>query len=167
MRASGLIRVEPWASEVSDCASLPVSLNLSGVKITPRAKAPVVTFCLSCPRFGLTQTWMSIAQAVGSMRRGSALTSHCSWALCFFAAADTGSSAAALFIDVKSAYYSVVHQLVVGTGDAEYVLRGILANLNLQPEAQAEVLRFINEQGSLMQGGGASFALIDFMRELT
>ncbi len=67
MRASGLIRVEPWESEVKDCASLPVSLNLCGRKIVPRASPPKVTFCLSCPRFGLTQPWMSIAEAIGSI----------------------------------------------------------------------------------------------------
>jgi predicted SAM-dependent methyltransferase len=66
MRMSGLVRVEPWKSEVADCASLPVSLNLSGVKITPRKTLPRIAFCLSAPRFGLTSTWMSISQAVGT-----------------------------------------------------------------------------------------------------
>lgn len=65
MRATGLLRIEPWQSEVQDAASLPVSLNLSGVKLTPRKEFPRVIFCLSCPRFGLTSTWMSISQAVG------------------------------------------------------------------------------------------------------
>ena len=66
MRMSGLVRVEPWKSELDDAAALPVSLNLSGVKITPRATMPATAFCLSSPRFGLTSTWMSISQAVGT-----------------------------------------------------------------------------------------------------
>ena len=80
--------------------------------------------------------------------------------------ADTGASAAALFTDIKSAYYSVVRQLVVGTDEADDALRGIPARMNLQPEVQAEVVRFVQEQRSLMQARGAPPTMTDFMREL-
>ena len=53
MVKAGLERVAPWKSEVADCASLPISLNLSGCK-----PAAPIEFCentvavLSAPRFG-------------------------------------------------------------------------------------------------------------------
>ena len=52
------------------------------------------------------------SQAVGSRRRGSGLTAHCSWAL-FGAAASNKCSAAALFTDIKGSYYGVMVSLSI------------------------------------------------------
>lgn len=99
MRACGLIRVEPWESEVKDAASLPVSLNLCGRKIIKRQRPPEITFCLSCPRFGLTSPWMSIAQAVGTFpnsRIHSATGAY--WGQCLERIMTTGVKEAADYI---------------------------------------------------------------------
>ena len=52
------------------------------------------------------------SQAVGSRRRGSVQSAHCSWAL-FSAAAEAKVSVGALYSDIKRAYYSVIRQYVV------------------------------------------------------
>ena len=50
MKAAGLTGIEPWKSEVKDCAALPVSLNLQGYK--PPDKWPKVAAVMSVPRLG-------------------------------------------------------------------------------------------------------------------
>jgi len=50
---AGLERIHRWESELQDCASLPVSLNLGGYKPSGnQAKCDGVTAILSAPRFG-------------------------------------------------------------------------------------------------------------------
>lgn len=51
--AAGLQHIAPWTSEIDDCASLPCSLNLEGIKpwaVLERLEG--VTAILSAPRFG-------------------------------------------------------------------------------------------------------------------
>lgn len=50
---AGLERIHEWASEIKDCAALPVSLNLGGYKPSgPAKRCEGVTAVLSAPRFG-------------------------------------------------------------------------------------------------------------------
>jgi len=51
MKSVGLVDIEPWESEIQDCASLPVSLNLQGTKPEPLPQWKVRAI-LSAPRFG-------------------------------------------------------------------------------------------------------------------
>ncbi len=46
MQAAGLVDIKPWTSEIQDCASLPVSLNLMGTK--PDAHGPTQTVTDQC-----------------------------------------------------------------------------------------------------------------------
>jgi hypothetical protein len=51
--SAGLDRLHRWESEVSDCAALPVSLNLGGYKPSgPAKQCANTTAVLSAPRFG-------------------------------------------------------------------------------------------------------------------
>ena len=52
---SGCAHVRGWESEIEDCAALPVSLNMMGVKRTPDESC-MAKMCgiLSCPRYGPT-----------------------------------------------------------------------------------------------------------------
>ena len=57
MGIAGIERIAPWVSENTDCASLPVSLNLEGVKssVPPKAATKVdikVAAMMSVPRYG-------------------------------------------------------------------------------------------------------------------
>lgn len=65
MAGAGLVDVFPWVSEIEDCASLDVSLNLQGRKPGPAKvidrKAVKIVGCLSAPRVGFTDTWVCIA----------------------------------------------------------------------------------------------------------
>jgi len=56
MARAGLERMGRWTSEIADCASYPISLNLMGFKPSSAIKPPLagVVAILSCPRFGPT-----------------------------------------------------------------------------------------------------------------
>lgn len=76
----GLKDIAPWKSEHGDCASLPVSLNLEGIKPngqvsavrleTVKDPAPAtqqhvkISAVLSVPRFGFTDAWGCIVDAL-------------------------------------------------------------------------------------------------------
>lgn len=62
MRTAGLLGISRWHSEIEDCASLPVSLNLQGWK--PPEKWPKVSAVTSVPRLGFTQMRTCIQQAL-------------------------------------------------------------------------------------------------------
>lgn len=65
MEMCGLVDIFPWTSEIEDCASLPVSLNLMGTKPGPAVPVDLtntkIVGCLSCPRVGFNDTWGCIA----------------------------------------------------------------------------------------------------------
>lgn len=73
MRYVGLTDVSRWTSEIQDCASLPVSLNLQGVKrmdvtqekerIEVKARVAAIT---SVPRLGWNDHWGSVWHALRS-----------------------------------------------------------------------------------------------------
>lgn len=54
LEEAGLESVEPWNSDKSDCASLPVSLNLQGTK---PLVVPKICCALSLPRVGFNDMW--------------------------------------------------------------------------------------------------------------
>ena len=105
------------------------------------------------------------SQAVGSQRRGSVLSAHCSWAL-FSAAAEAKVSAGALYSDIKCAYYSVIRQYVVGYVGPEMQLRACLHRLGLSTEVSATAVEFVNNHCPLLQLGQADPALVEYMRSL-
>lgn len=58
MRQAGLSDIEPWTSEIQDCASLPISLNLCGRKVetkTVQLDTSKIHAVMSVPRLGFTQ----------------------------------------------------------------------------------------------------------------
>lgn len=71
MRYVGLTDVTRWQSEIQDCASLPVSLNLQGIKradieqtatrVEVKAKVSAIT---SIPRLGWNDHWGAVWQAL-------------------------------------------------------------------------------------------------------
>lgn len=57
MAQAGLILVEPWISDIQDCAALPISLNLKGRKpLRPPLNLRAV---MSTPRLGFNDMWQS------------------------------------------------------------------------------------------------------------
>lgn len=62
LTAAGLVDVRAWESEIQDCASLPVSLNLQATKPVPeRIRIAAV---MSVPRLGFTDTQQAVTDAV-------------------------------------------------------------------------------------------------------
>jgi len=65
---AGLVDIGPWVSEVEDCASMPVSLNLQGRKpaTDKRADKPEfsVAACMSMPRLAFTDNYFCAFQAL-------------------------------------------------------------------------------------------------------
>ena len=65
MLNAGLVNIEPWQSEIPDCASLPVSLNLQGKKpeVAPsELKLPKCRLVGSVPRLGFVGNELTIYQ---------------------------------------------------------------------------------------------------------
>ena len=102
---------------------------------------------------------------MGSARRGAPLAAHCSWAL-FAADAAYGSSASAILCDIRSAYYDVIRQMVVGTCDADGALLACFERLQLSSDTCREAIDFIHAQRSLVESGGASPELTSLLRAM-
>lgn len=66
MRDAGLVAIKRWKSEIEDCASLPISLNLCGFK--PPAAWPKVAAVISMPRLGFNDFWACAYQELGALR---------------------------------------------------------------------------------------------------
>jgi len=65
LRAAGLVGIRRWKSEVQDCASLPVSLNLAATK--PPAKWPKIAAVVSMPRLGFNDFWACAYRELAAM----------------------------------------------------------------------------------------------------
>jgi SAM-dependent methyltransferase len=72
LRAAGLFGIQRWVSEIGDCARLPISLNLQGVK--PPAKLPRVAAAMSVPRLGFMDNFFCAMKALP--RLGISLHKH-------------------------------------------------------------------------------------------
>lgn len=69
MMNAGLERISRWDSEIADCASLPVSLNLQGWKpISSERSAAGVAAVLSAPRFGPVMHSRCAFEALGKLK---------------------------------------------------------------------------------------------------
>ncbi len=76
MEDAGLHSIQPWVSANTDCASLPVSLNLEGVKgestnrLTMGSQKVKTSLCavMSIPRLGWNDNWGCILDALASKK---------------------------------------------------------------------------------------------------
>ncbi len=70
MKSAGLVKVRGWASTHEDCADLPISLNLEGIKPKRRAGRPPsilplnIAACMSMPRLSFTDNYFCAFQAL-------------------------------------------------------------------------------------------------------
>ncbi|MCK4624077.1 MAG: methyltransferase domain-containing protein [Phycisphaerae bacterium] len=68
MEAAGIENIEPWSSDNTDCASLPISLNLEGMKghtpmaasTRPDSQTLKIVAVMSLPRYGCNTAWGAI-----------------------------------------------------------------------------------------------------------
>lgn len=67
MKHAGLANVQPWQSQNKDCAALPVSLNLEGVKPSTAGTVKVCAV-MSIPRIGWNDAWGQVMEALGPFR---------------------------------------------------------------------------------------------------
>ncbi len=58
LRWAGLRRIRPWQSDIGDCAALPISLNLEGIKPRP-TESPPIQACMSTSRLAFTENLFS------------------------------------------------------------------------------------------------------------
>jgi hypothetical protein len=66
MAAAGLMMVRPWRSELEDCAALPISLNLAGIK--PHRSEIAVSAVMSVPRLGFMDNFFAAFEALPQLR---------------------------------------------------------------------------------------------------
>jgi SAM-dependent methyltransferase len=65
LRAAGLRNIKAWVSELHDCASLPISLNLEGTKPVPRAAdLEKIYAVMSTPRLGFMDNFFCAIQSL-------------------------------------------------------------------------------------------------------
>jgi hypothetical protein len=62
MARAGLMLIRPWTSELPDCASLPISLNLAGTK--PHSTEIGVSAVMSVPRLGFMDNMFASIEAL-------------------------------------------------------------------------------------------------------
>jgi hypothetical protein len=80
LEASGLSGIKEWKSEMQDCASLPVSLNLMGVKKT-KVKRKIFAVC-SMPRLMFTDNMTCIVKHLAARGIEFARSSGVFWGQC-------------------------------------------------------------------------------------
>jgi len=69
LQQAGLEEIQPWRSEIQDCASLPVSLNLKGRKPTGEEKRPLkISAVMSTPRLGFMDNFFCAFGALAHRR---------------------------------------------------------------------------------------------------
>ena len=61
LAGAGLILIQPWKSEIEDCAAYPISLNLEARK--PHVAELRVSGCMSVPRLGFMDNFFSCIEA--------------------------------------------------------------------------------------------------------
>lgn len=90
LESAGLVDVKPWISEVADCASLPVSLNLQGTKSAPTIKAaaqvrpviPKTVALMSLPRLAWTCNMFSALEVAVARQLQFDKLEGCFWSQC-------------------------------------------------------------------------------------
>jgi len=78
--AAGLIDIEVWISDVEDCASLPISLNLQGMK--PRAFEGRVQAVMSVPRLGFMDNFFCWAESLAPLGIKPIMAQGAYWGQC-------------------------------------------------------------------------------------
>lgn len=62
LAGAGLVLIQPWKSEIADCAAYPISLNLEARK--PHVDALSISGCMSVPRLGFMDNFFCAMEAV-------------------------------------------------------------------------------------------------------
>lgn len=66
LKSAGLVSIEPWKSDIDDCASIPISLNLQGVK--PSKVNRTMVAVMSTPRLIHKHNYLSVINSI--IKRG-------------------------------------------------------------------------------------------------
>src|SRR5262249_39515903 len=80
LAAAGLMLISEWRSELDDCAALPISLNLGGVK--PHRAEIGVQAVMSVPRLGFMDNFFCSFEALPPLRIKMRRYSGAYWSQC-------------------------------------------------------------------------------------
>lgn len=80
MRSCGLVAINSWESDIADCASLPISLNLCGSKRP--AQWPKVSALMSVPRLGFQDNFFTCFDALVPLKIGIKKFTGAFWGQC-------------------------------------------------------------------------------------
>lgn len=76
----GLERVRRWDTEIQDCASYDVSLNVMGYKPTrPEKSVPGLYACMAAPRYGVVAHFQCYAKALWPLKIPTQILQGCFW----------------------------------------------------------------------------------------
>lgn len=141
MRMAGLVNIRPWTSEVQDCASLPVSLNLMGNKPKPGTeKLDDVAIAMSVPRLGFNETTKATLESIHSLGLQPFMRSGAYWSHCLTDAMEDAVSASKpliLTIDYDTIFDSndirSLHRLMHEYPDADVIAATQIARHHNSP----------------------------------
>jgi len=77
LKEAGLQNIQVWKSEIDDCASLPVSLNLMGTK--PGGLTTKIQAVMSMPRLGFTANMQAVASVFPAIGAGLKMGTGVFW----------------------------------------------------------------------------------------
>jgi hypothetical protein len=77
---AGLMLIRQWRSDLDDCASLPISLNLEGTK--PHLPAISVSAVMSVPRLGFMDNMFAAIEALPALKVGLRRVTGAYWGQC-------------------------------------------------------------------------------------
>jgi len=126
MAAAGLMLVNPWTSELQDCAALPISLNLCGTK--PHMLSIGVSAVMSVPRLGFTDNMWSVTEALPSLNVKIRRHTGAYWSQCIERVIEE-----ALQEDKPDAILTLDYDTVFSRRDASLLMQLMCCN----PEADA------------------------------
>ena len=128
MRLAGLVGIHHWESELTDCASLPVSLNLAGIKREPIKTLESIVAVLSVPRLSFTDTVTCMMQSLSKLKVQILMQQGVFWGQCLTQAIQQAIDSGAkyvLSIDYDTIFdiqdVCELYQMMVATPDASAI----------------------------------------------
>lgn len=149
MAAAGLVLIRPWQSELgNDCAALPVSLNLAGVK--PHMQAIGVTAVMSVPRLGFMDNFFCAFEALPKFNIRIRRFTGAYWSQCIERGID-----AALAEDAPDAILTTDYDSVYTAQDVAMLLQLMQVHPEADAIAAVQAGRGFNRSLVTVEGCGA------------
>ena len=138
MDSAGLTDIKRWESEIEDCAGLPVSLNLQGMKGVKREKMAIrVQALMSLPRLTFSANMGCIFASFGAMGIRVITRTGAFWGQCLSA----GMTQALEENPDLDLLFTVDYDTVFGRDEVEYMVGAMVDNPHIDALAGVQIKR--------------------------